>query len=72
MLGIRLERDLPVQRHDRPSATTIVATVGTALGAAIVVLVLQVAEASRAATVVGGAVVFPQRACPNHPRIRIG
>jgi hypothetical protein len=44
--------------HFLVNTPTIVATVDAALGAAIVVLVLQVAEASRAATVVGGAVVF--------------
>jgi hypothetical protein len=44
--------------HFLVNTPTIVATVDAALGAAIVVLVLQVAEASRAATVAGGAVVF--------------
>jgi hypothetical protein len=44
--------------HFLVNTPTIVATVVAALGAAIVVLLLQVAEAPRAAAVAGGAVAF--------------
>jgi hypothetical protein len=44
--------------HFLVNTPTIVATVDAALAAAIVVLVLQVAEASRAAAVAGGGVAF--------------
>jgi hypothetical protein len=44
--------------HFLVNTPTIVATVDAALAAAIVVLVLQVAEAPRAAAVAGGAAAF--------------
>jgi hypothetical protein len=44
--------------HFLVNTPTIVATVDAALGAAIVVLLLQVAEAPQAAAVAGGAVAF--------------
>ncbi len=44
--------------HFLVNTPTIVATVDAALAAAIVVLLLQIAEAARAATVAGGAVAF--------------
>jgi hypothetical protein len=44
--------------HFLVNTPTIVATVDAALAAAIVVLVLQIAEAARAAAVAGGAVAF--------------
>src|SRR5918995_788587 len=44
--------------HFLVNTPTIVATVDAALAAAIVVLLLQIAEASRAAAVAGGAVAF--------------
>ena len=44
--------------HFLVNTPTIVATVDAALAAAIVVLLLQIAEAGRAAAVAGGAVAF--------------